>query len=324
MLSYLIRRLAQGAFVLLFVIWFSFSLSYLQKPYGSLSPAYILCNEHLSRACLNHYINQLGLRASYWARFWDYLVGVVAHFNLGFSYKNNVSVRALLALYIPRTFWIAFFSLVIATVIAVPLGIFQAWKRNTAFDYVATGVGFFFYSVPPFVLGFVLLDIFSYHLGWVPPGPPNTTNAWQIFQTPVGFILPVVTLTALSVAGMSRFMRSQVLDVLVQDYIRTAKAKGCVPSQILFRHTMRNALGPIVVIIGLSIPLLLSGALIVEELFDYQGLGYETINASLNGDIYTVLGITIVVTIATVIGNLLADIALAVVNPRVRIEGTAR
>jgi peptide/nickel transport system permease protein len=133
-----------------------------------------------------------------------------------------------------------------------------------------------------------------------------------------------VTLTVLSVAGLSRFMRSQVLDVLVQDYIRTAKAKGCNSRAVLLRHTMRNALGPIVVIIGLSIPLLLSGTLIVEDVFNYGGIGQETLFAADNVDLPTILGITMVVTIATVIGNIAADIGLAILNPRVRIEGSAR
>jgi peptide/nickel transport system permease protein len=323
MLAYLIRRLLQGLFVVVAVIWFTFTLSYFQ-PLGAKAPAYFLCGTHQTAACINGYVQQYGLGKPYLVRFWDYLFGVVVHFNLGVSFKQTNTVSGLLSLYIPRTFWIAFFALVFATLIAVPLGIYQAWKRNSVFDYVATGASFVLYSIPAFVLGFVLLDIFSYHLNWLPAEPPTDPNAWAIFQDPVGFVLPVVTLTALSIAGMSRFMRSQVLDVLVQDYVRTAKAKGCTSKQVLFRHTMRNALGPIVVIIGLSIPILLSGALIVEELFNYQGLGYETIAASGLGDIYTVLGITILVTVATVIGNLAADIALAVLNPRVRIEGASR
>lgn len=323
MLSYLVRRTLQGLFVVLFVIWFTFTLSYFQ-PEGAEAPAYVLCNTHQTPSCLHYYISLYGLSAPYPVRFWDYLVGVVVHLNLGYSFEQTSTVSGLLALYIPRTFWIAFVSLVLAIVIAVPIGIAQAWRRNTVFDYVATGAGFFFYSVPAFVLGIVLLDVFSYHLGWFPAQPPTGVNAWAIFEDPTAFVLPVVTLTALSVAGMSRFMRSQVLDVLVQDYVRTARAKGCTTKAILFRHTMRNAAGPIVVIVGLSIPLLLSGALIVEDLFNYQGLGYETLKASGVGDIYTVLGITIVVTVATVVGNLLADVALALVNPRVRIQGSAR
>lgn len=323
MLAYTARRLLQGFIVLLFVVWFSFSLTYLQ-PDGALAPAYSLCGTHQTPACLHHYIQLYGLDRGYFVRLWQYLFAVFVHGNLGVSFKQNNTVSGLLRVFIPRTFWIAFISLLLATLIAVPLGIYQAWKRNSTFDYVATAGSFILYSIPAFVLGFVLLDIFSYHLGWFPPSPPTDVNAWAIFTDPLGFVLPIATLTALSVAGMSRYMRSQVLDVLVQDYIRMAKAKGCTSRGILFRHTMRNALGPIVVIMGLSIPVLLSGALIVELLFNYQGLGYETLYASSLGDVYTVLGITILVTAATVIGNLAADLGLGLLNPRVRIEGSSR
>lgn len=323
MVSYLIRRFLHGVFVLLFIIWFVFTLSYFQ-PDGALAPAYLLCKTHTTRACLNHYINLYGLAKPYPIRLWQYVEGVVVHFNLGFSFDQTQSVSSLLTLYIPRTFWIAFISLVLALLIALPVGLVQAWRRNSIFDYVATGTGFFFYSVPPFVLGFVLLDIFAYHNNWLPAEPPSTTNPWQIFLSPAGFILPVATLTALSVAGLSRFMRSQVLDVLVQDYIRTARAKGCSAKRVLFRHTMRNALGPVVVIIGLFIPGLLSGALIVEVVFAYPGLGFETVFSAQMDDIYVLLGITVLITALTVLGNLLADIALVVINPRIRIEGRAR
>jgi peptide/nickel transport system permease protein len=328
MIAYTIRRLFQGVLVLLSVIWFTFTLSYLQ-PDGARAPAYILCGTHQSPACISSYVRTLGLSQPYVVRLWQYVEGLVVHFNFGFSYKQNQPVASLIGVFVPRTFWIAFVSLVLAALIAIPIGIVQAWKRNTAFDYAATGVGFVLYSIPAFVLGILLLDAFTYHLHWFPGSPTDNSasgvvSPWAIFTDPMAFVLPVATLTALSIAGMSRFMRSQVLDVLVQDYIRTAKAKGCDTKRILLRHTMRNALGPIVVILGLSIPLLLSGALIVEDLFNYPGLGYETINASLNSDIYTVLAITILVTAATVIGNIAADIGLAALNPRIRYERRTR
>lgn len=323
MLVYTLRRLLQGAVVLLVVIWFSFTLTYFQ-PDGALAPAYYLCKTHLTHACLQGYINQYGLAKPYLVRFWDYLVQVVVHFNLGYSFVQNQSVSTLLSVYIPRTFWLALVSLVLATAIAVPLGIYQAWRRNSGVDYTATVVTFVLYCIPAFVLATVLQWTLSYKLNWLPAQPPNNVNAWAIFTDPVAFVLPVATLTALSVAGMSKFMRATVLDVLVQDYVRTAKAKGCDSKGILIRHTLRNAFGPIAVIIGLSVPILLSGALIVEEVFNYPGLGYETFFASNNGDLYTVLGITIVVTIATVVGNFLADVALGLLNPRVRLEGSVR
>jgi peptide/nickel transport system permease protein len=324
MLYYVVRRLLQGIVVLIIVLWFTFTLAYFQKPHGALSPAYVLCGTHLTHACIQGNITALGLDQPYLQRFWDYLTGLFFHFDLGYSYKQNSSVAGLLSLYIPRTFWLAAVSLAIAVLIAVPLGILQAWRRNTAIDYVATASSFVLYSIPAFVLGFLLLDAFSYHTLGLPNSPPEGVQPWAMFTDPVSFILPIATLTALSVAGLSRFMRSQVLDVLVQDYVRTARAKGCTSKRVLFRHTMRNALGPIVVIIGLSVPLLLSGALIVEDVFNYAGIGNETLYAASNQDLPTILGITIVVTIATVIGNIAADIGLAIINPRVRIEGSAR
>jgi peptide/nickel transport system permease protein len=144
---------------------------------------------------------------------------------------------------------------------------------------------------------------------------------WAIFTDPVGFILPVACLTLLGVAGVSRFMRGTVLEVLVQDYIRTAKAKGASNKRVLFKHAFRNALGPIVTILGLSLPALFGGALIIESVFNYSGLGMQTVNAATNLDVPTVLGITLLVSIFTLLGNLVADIMLGVVNPRIRVEG---
>jgi len=327
--TYLLRRLGAGIFVVLFIIVLTFSLSYLQTPHGAATPAWIACNPRDTPVCIQHYTALYGLNQSFIIRLYQYIQGLVVHFNLGYSYKQNQAVFTLLKIFIPRTLWLAVASLVLATLIAVPMGIYQAWRRNSIFDYAATGIAFILYSIPAFVLGFVLLDVFSFHIPFgtwahLPSSPTAGINAWAIFTDPIQFVLPVVTLTALSVAGLSRFMRSSVLDVLVQDYIRTARAKGCSSSRVLFKHTMRNALGPIVTIIGLSIPALLAGALIVENTFNYSGIGVETVTAALNDDVNILLAITILVTIATIIGNLMADVGLAIINPRVRIEGAAR
>jgi peptide/nickel transport system permease protein len=327
MFAYLVRRLLSAVFVVLFIIWFTFTLQYLQKPYGVDTPAYGFCPLKHTYACLHPYIVKLGLDQPYFIRMYQYIEGLVVHFNLGFSYKENQPVWGLLKLLIPRTFWLAGVSLALAIVIALPLGIYQAWRRNSGFDYVATGVVFILYSIPAFVLALVLLDAFSFHspLNYhLPNSPPTGVHPWAMFTQPAGFILPIVTLAAASVAGLSRFMRSSVLDVLVQDYVRTAKAKGCSSRRVLFKHTMRNALGPIITIIGLYLPVLLGGALIVEDVFNYLGIGQETVIASTTNDSYTLLAITIIGTVMVVIGNLLADLGLAIVNPRVRIEGAAR
>ena len=258
----------------------------------------------------------------YLARFWTYLVQVFGHFNLGYSYKLNLSVWGIIKLYVPRTIWLATAALVLTILIAIPLGIIQASRRNTVFDYSATGLAFILYATPSFLLCLLVLDAFSFHGPHLPSSPPAGVAPWAMFTDPVGFLLPVACLTMLSVAGLSRFMRGTVLEVLVQDYVRTAKAKGCTSRRTLFRHAFRNALGPIIVILGLSIPTLIGGALIIESVFNYGGLGIQTLTAVQNLDVPTVLGITLLVSILTLIGNLLADVFLGLVNPRIRIEGT--
>lgn len=323
MLYYIGKRLLSGLLVFVIVIIFTFSLQYFVQ-HGALAPAYLLCAQHLTHSCLYTTELRYGLNQPYFVRLWDYFSGILFHFNLGPSYTGTIStVQGILKTYIPRTFWLAFVSLFFSILIAIPLGVWQAWKRNSRFDYIATGVVFVFYATPAFVLGTVLIGAFA--VGWphLPDSPIQGNHDWGIFTNPNGFILPVVALVVLSVAGLSRYMRSGVIDVVVQDYIRTARAKGCSTRQILFNHALRNALNSIVTIIGLSIPGLLSGALIIEVTFNYAGLGFETLNAATLFETPVVLGITIVVTALTVLGNFLADIALVFVNPRIRIEGAA-
>lgn len=301
----------------------TFSLPYFQV-HGILGPAYAVLGTHATKANVALFAQQFGLNHSYFVRFWSYIVQVFAHFNLGHSYKQNMSVWQIIALYVPRTIWLALSSLIFTIIIAIPLGIFQASKRNTVFDYGATGTAFVLYATPAFLLCILALDAFSFHTIHLPASPPSGVAPWAIFTNPAGFILPVASLTLLSVAGLSRFMRGTVLEVLVQDYIRSARAKGCSSGRTLFRHAFRNALGPIITILGLSIPALLGGALIVEDVFNYGGLGVQTVAAAANLDIPIVLGITLLVSILTLAGNLMADVALGLVNPRIRIEGSSR
>ena len=301
----------------------TFTLPYFQK-HGTLAPAYAVLGTKASPGNVVRWGIQNGMNHPYLVRFWTYVTQVFFHFNLGHSYKENLSVWGIIALYVPRTIWLALTSLILTIIIAIPLGIFQASKRNTAFDYTATGTAFVLYAMPAFLLCMLALDAFSYHWPHLPASPPEGVSPWAMFTSPVGFLLPVGCLTALSVAGLSRFMRGTVLEVLVQDYVRTARAKGCSQLRTLFKHTFRNALGPIIVILGLYLPALFGGALIIESVFNYSGLGIQTVFAATNLDVPTVLGITLLVAILTLTGNLLADIGLGIANPRIRIEGAGR
>lgn len=320
MVNYILRRLVQSIFVLLIVMLITFTLPYFQ-PHGILTPAYGVLGTHANARTIAEWGAQNGMNHPYVVRFWNYLDQVFIHFNLGHSYKQNLSVWNIISLYVPRTIWLALSSLVLTAVIGVPLGMYQAFRRNTVFDYSATGAAFVLYGVPSFLLCLLLLQLFTFSLHWLPASPPTGVAPWAIFTDPVGFILPVLALTLLSLAGLSRFMRGTVLDVLVQDYVRTAKAKGCSNLRMLFRHTFRNALGPIITILGLYIPLLISGAVIIEDVFNYEGLGIQTLNAASLGDVPTVLGITLLTAVLTLFGNLFADVMLGVVNPRIRVEG---
>jgi peptide/nickel transport system permease protein len=320
MLVYVVRRLIQAVIVLAIIIVVTFSLPYMQHD-GLLAPAFAALGTHANAYTLHQWAVAHGMNHPYFVRLWQYVDQLVFHFNLGHSFKQNISVGQLIALYVPRTIWLAASALFFTIVIALPLGIIQASRRNTAIDYSATGVAFILYAMPSFLLCILAIDAFGFHWPHLPVSPPSGIEPWAIFTSPKGFILPVACLTMLSVAGLSRFMRGAVLDVLVQDYVRTARAKGCSPKRVLFRHAFRNALGPIITILGLSLPALFGGALIIEDVFNYAGLGVQTVNAAIDSDVPTVLGITLLVAVFTLLGNLLADLALGIVNPRVRIEG---
>jgi peptide/nickel transport system permease protein len=206
----------------------------------------------------------------------------------------------------------------LALVVAIPLGLYQAVRRNKAGDYVLTGLSFIFYSMPSFFLGIVLIILLSDILPWFPSTGPNALSPlWD--QVP-NLVLPVLTLSLITVALFSRYMRSSVLENLVQDYVRTASSKGVRPSAILVRHVLRNALLPVVTLIGLSLPGILSGALIVESLFNYPGMGLLFWNAAITDDFPVMLGTTIVVGVAVVVGSLLADVLYAALDPRVRVK----
>ncbi len=323
MLSYIARRLLQSLFVLFIIIFITFSLPYVE-PRGIYAPAYLALGPHATPANIHLWAVAHGVDKPFFFRFWLYISNVFFHFNLGYSYQASQPVWSILSLYVPRTIWLALTSLILTSVIAIPLGIFQASRRNTAFDYSATGIAFVLYAMPSFLLCSLVLEFFGFHWPHLPVSPPSGVAPWLIFTDPGAFIMPIGCLTLLSVAGLSRFMRGTVLEVLVQDYIRTARAKGGSSRHVLFKHAFRNALGPIVTILGLSVPGLLGGAIVIESVFNYGGLGYETVNAALSGDVNVVLGITLLVSILTLLGNLLADVGLGLVNPRIRIEGSTR
>ena len=238
------------------------------------------------------------------------------HGNFGFSYRMDDSVSFLIAQSVPRTIALAGTATFLAFLIAVPLGLWEAVRRNHVDDYILTGASFLFYAMPTFFLGMILIILFSIMLPWLPSlGPDPALPLWT--QIP-NLVLPVATLCLVTIALFSRYMRSATMDVLIQDYVRTARAKGVPSAQVLIRHVLRNALIPIVTLLGLSLPWILSGALIVEALFNYPGMGYLFWQALETDDFPVTLGIVLIVGVMVVLGSLIADILYAVLDPRVR------
>lgn len=315
MIGFLLRRTVQAIIVILGVIMIVFLLSKL-IPGGE---ARSILGPRSTPFSIAHFNRVNGLDLPLWDQFWRYLEGIVVHANLGYSFRQNQGVRELIEARLPKTLALVGVSTILALVVAIPLGILQVVRRNTPVDYSATGLSFFFYAMPSFLLGTLLILWFALDLKWFPVSPPINSGGFTIFADPHAFILPVLTLSAITIASFSRYMRSSMMDAMAEDYVRTAKAKGASSRRVLYGHALRNALIPILTLIGLSLPAIVSGALITEDVFNYPGMGLLTVNAADNGDVATILGTTLVVTIATVLGSLLADVLYAVADPRIRL-----
>ena len=311
MIGYMIRRVGQAIVVLIGVTIITFILLHLLPG----SPVRAILGTRASPSTIKQLNAELGFNKPLYVQY-GLWVWNLAHFNLGFSYKLNQPVTALIGQRMPKTLFLVGSSLILAVIIAVPLGIWSAVHRNRADDYVLTGLSFIFYSMPTFLLGILLIILFNQTLNWLPfEAPQNQTYPWTDLN---GMVLPVMTLTAVTVALFSRYMRSSMLEQMIQDYVRTARAKGVSNQAILMIHVLRNALIPVITLVGLSIGGIVSGAVVTEDVFNYPGMGLLYYNAAVSDDFPTLLGFVVVVALATVIGNLVADILYAVADPRIR------
>jgi len=312
--AYLVRRVGTSIVVVIGVSIFVFLLLHIIYP----SPAIDILGPKSTHAAIVAWNKSHGFDRPWIVQYWSYIVGVL-HGNLGYSYKVNQSVAALFEERWARSLYLSAMSLVFAVLIAVPLGIFQAVRRNTLGDNVVTTLAFITYAMPVFFLALVLIQVFALSLPIFNFEASQSTNLLVVMGDWRAMALPIATLTLISVAGYSRYMRSTAMDTLAQDYIKAARAKGLPERLVLWRHLVRNACLPIVTLIGLSIPFLLAGNLITEQVFNYQGLGLLFFTSLSNVDYPVLLAYTLVGAILTVVGNLVADIALTVADPRIRL-----
>ncbi|MFI7096346.1 ABC transporter permease [Streptomyces lydicus] len=313
MIRFLAKRLTQALVVLLLVSVLVFVLLHL-LPGG---PARAILGVQATPDAVAHFNHRQGYDRSLPEQYVSYL-GRLLTGDLGESYKLNQSVASLLAERLPKTALLAGLALALAAVVAVPLGVLQAVRRGRAADYLLTGVAFLAYATPVFFLGLVLILVFGQQLQLLPAEAPQADTVGGILAQAPALVLPVVTAALGIVAAFSRYLRSAVLDNLAEDYVRTARAKGQSNARIMFRHVLRNALIPLATLLGLYLPTLFSGTLVVESMFNYPGMGLLFWNAAQSSDFPVLLGVTLVVGVATVLGSLLADLAYALLDPRIR------
>ncbi len=245
--------------------------------------------------------------------------------DFGESFVDQRPVMDKIKERIPITLSINLLSLLLILTVAIPVGVISAWKRNSLFDRIATLFVFTGFSMPHFWLALLLMILFGVELGWLPiSGIQSIEREGMTFIEKTldimrHLILPVCVAAVGGVAGLSRYTRTSMLEALRQDYIRTAMAKGLKEKEVLLRHALRNALMPIVTILGLSIPGLIGGSVIFESIFAIPGMGQLYFSSAMSRDYPVVMGILVIISILTLLGNLIADISYAIVDPRVRL-----
>jgi peptide/nickel transport system permease protein len=311
--GFLIRRIGQALIVLVIVTVVTLGIVHL-FPGG---PVRALLGPKATAEQIAHYTHLYGFDQPFYVQYVKW-IGQLLQGNFGFSDKLNQSVTGLIGQDLPKTIVLVLLGTIVSLLFGIPLGVYQAVRRYTIGDYALTAISFLGYATPTFFFGLVLVDLLAVRTHVFPPFAPNSSSVLAILGDPRALVLPVVSYAFLLYALWSRYMRSSVMDNLVQDYVRTARAKGASERRVIWGHVFRNSLVSIVTLLGLSLPTLVAGAIFIEVVFNYPGMGLAFYTAALNVDYQVLLGFTVLATVATVLGNLLADIGYAILDPRVR------
>jgi peptide/nickel transport system permease protein len=306
MAAYLARRLVQSALILLGITLVTFVLLYILPA----DPARQLAGRSATAETVASIREQLGLDRPFYEQYWRYLTNL-AQGDLGRSYLQKTEVAALIASRLPASLQLMVGAIFCELALGLSLGLVAAMKRGRATDKVLMLLSFTAVSAPQFVVGILLLYVFAVTLGWFPIGGYGTVSH---------LVLPSLTLGLLGAGWYARMMRSSMLDVLHQDYIRTAQAKGVARAGVILRHALPNALLPIIAMIGIDIGIFMSGIVVVESVFGWPGIGQLAWQAIQRVDIPIIMGVTLVSACAIVIGNLLADLIAPLIDPRIKVR----
>jgi peptide/nickel transport system permease protein len=312
MLAYTIRRLLATIPVIGMVALFVFSLLYLTPG----DPAAVIAGDIATNEDIERIRHKLGLDEPFLTRFLTW-AGAVLQGDLGISIFTNLPVSQLIAQRIEPTLSLAICTLIVAVGVAVPLGVIAAWRAGKLIDRAVMVMSVLGFSMPVFVLAYLLIYLFAIDLDWLPVQgyTPIREGFWPWLRH---LILPSIALGTIYIALIARITRATMLDVLAQDYVRTAHAKGLAPSAVLVGHALKNAAVPIVTVIGIGIALLISGVVVTESVFAIPGIGRLTVDAILRRDYPIIQGVILLFSVVYVLVNLLIDLSYRFFDPRIQ------
>jgi len=311
--AYLARRVLQGVVVVVGVMLFVYVLER-AVPGGAARAALGRRATAVQVAAFNH---ANGYDRPPWVGFYHYCKALLLHFDLGYSYRQNEPVATLIGAVLPKTVVLVGLATLLSFVAAIVLGTLQVLRPNRPLDHFLTVLSFVGYATPSFLVGQLLILYFAVDLHWVSTGAPRG-GVWEILSHPRDLVLPVVSLSVVIVAAFVRFVRASMLDQLAQAYVRTARAKGASQLRVLLRHVLPNATLPLVTIVGLSFPGVVGGAVVVETVFNFPGMGLLTTRAAFDDDVPLLMGTTFVAALAAVVGSVVADLLYVIADPRIR------
>ena len=312
MLGYLLRRVLAAFPVMGVVALFVFLLLRLTPG----DPAAVLAGDNATPEQLDRIRASLGLNEPLYVQFFTW-INKLLHGDLGVSLISNVPVLNMISQRIEPSISLAVATIVLSVVVAVPLGVLAAWKQGTWIDRFVMALSVLGFSVPVFVIGYILIQIFAIDLRWLPvQGFKSLSSGFGPFFERL--VLPTLALSFIYVALIARMTRASMLDVLGEDYVRTARAKGIGEIAVLFRHALRNAAVPVITVIGTGFALLISGVVVTESVFNIPGIGRLTVDAVLARDYPVIQAMILLTSLLYVTINLLIDVAYTILDPRIR------
>lgn len=318
MLAYFIRRVLINIPILLGITFIIFLLASLMP--GDAVLAMISADTPVSADMIKMRQGELGLDLPLHIQYFRWM-GNLLQGNLGYSFVSAESVSEMIVMRIPATLELMGISLLISIILGLTLGTISALKQYSWMDYSLTVLGFIGISIPDFFLGMVLVFVFALKLGWFPTSGFTTGGEeFTILDNLRHVFLPALALSLVRTAVFMRYTRSSVLEVLGNDYVRTARAKGLKPRLVILRHVMRNALIPIITIIGVNLGVLFAGSVIIETIFQWPGIGMMFINAVTGRDSPVIMGYVLLTSTIVLASNLLTDLSYSLVDPRIRYE----